>query len=449
MRLQLNDFFAKGITLSEGFRRQQLTALKQAIKNNESEISDALILDLNKSTYESWLTELGLIYAEIDNALKNLRKWMRPKSVRQPLMTFPSKSKIYPEPKGTVLIISPWNYPFMLTFCPLVGAIAAGNCAVIKPSELAPASAAAIQKIITEAFNPDYCRCITGGVDIATKLLEQKWDHIFFTGSSRVGRIVMEAASRHPAPVTLELGGKSPAIVHHDANIARAAIRIAWGKLINAGQTCIAPDYLFVHNDIIKDFTIRLAASFKMMTGDIAENEHYPVIINKANFERLCGYMRGATIAYGGQAYPDSRKISPTIILSPDKYSPVMTEEIFGPILPVMGYDDISDAARFINSKSKPLALYLFTSNKNLKKEIIKKIPFGGGCVNDTLLHISNLNLPFGGTGESGMGHYRGRHSFETFSHMKGIVERGTWIDFSVRFPPFKDNMLKLLKKLM
>ncbi|MCQ6267524.1 aldehyde dehydrogenase [Fictibacillus sp. WQ 8-8] len=442
-------YFASQETKSIEFRLEQLKKLKAGVKMHEQKIVMALALDLNKSELESYSTEIGILYKEINFTMKRLRKWAKPKKVRTALTHAGSKGYILPEPYGAVLIIAPWNYPFQLALSPLVGAIAAGNTAVIKPSELTPNVSALIADILQELYPSSYIAVAEGGVSTSQALLDQPFDYIFFTGSVRVGKVVMEAASKKLTPVTLELGGKSPTIVHEDANIRLAAKRIVFGKFMNAGQTCIAPDYLLVHTNVKAALIEAMKVTIKEFYGEQPiENSSYSKIVNGHHYNRLTGYLNDGTIIFGGEKSDDKNRIAPTLLdeVSPD--SPVMTEEIFGPIFPVMEYTSLNEAITFINSRPKPLALYLFTQDKETEHQITGRVSFGGGCINDALMHIATPYLPFGGVGESGMGNYHGKYSFETFSHSKSVLKQTNRFDFSFRYPSAK-NGLKLVKKLL
>lgn len=444
------EFFNSQQTRDLDFRIAMLKKLKAAITEKEQKILDALRHDLRKSKFEGYLIEVGGVYEELHLHIKNLKKWARPEKVGTGLKALPGKSFILREPYGVALIIAPWNYPFQLLMAPLVGAIAAGNCAVLKPAHYSEATTAVIEELITETFPREYISVFTGGRDVISALLQQRYDTIFFTGSPPLGRIVMEAAAKHLTPVTLELGGKSPCIVHEDADIPLAARRIAWGKLVNAGQTCICPDYLLVHT-AAKD---RLLEAMKDVMRDLygdnpAESPDYGRIINRQQHERLVRLLDKQNVYLGGQCDPADRYIAPTILndVSPD--SPVMQEEIFGPILPVMTYTSIDEVIDFVNARPKPLALYLFSESNNIQNEVLSKTSFGGGSVNDTLIHAGNPNLPFGGVGSSGMGSYHGRASFEAFSHRKSILKKATWIDLKMRYAPYDAKKLAMVKKLV
>lgn len=444
---QQRAFFFTQQTKAIDFRLKQLRALKQVILDYQEQIEEALWQDLHKSPEESYLTEISIVISEINHHIKRLKRWSKPKRVSSPIHLFPSSSKIIYEPLGLALIVAPWNYPFQLVMNPLVGAISAGCCAVLKPSPDAPYIAKVMEEMIKKTFDSNYITLVQGGRETNTILFEQRFDLIFFTGSPKVGKVVMKAAAEHLTPVILELGGKSPCIVDADADIAVAAKRIAWGKLINAGQTCIAPDYLFVHHSVKDELLTKIASSFKEMYGDeIKKNRFYPRIITDGAFERLTGLLKQGEIHTGGEVDASERFISPTIIdaVSPD-FS-IMQEEIFGPILPVMNFEHIDEAIDYINKHEKPLAFYYFGKNKKAK-EVLAKTSSGGACINDTLMHIVNHNLPFGGVGNSGTGSYHGHTSFLAFSNKRAVVSTPTWLDIPLKYVPFK--YFKFLKKII
>lgn len=442
-------FFQTGKTKEIDFRVNNLQLLYQAIQTNEKEIMDALQQDLNKANFESYVTEIGMVLEEISYMLKNMRGLLKAKRVRTPLAQFPSTSKIYKEPYGNVLIIAPWNYPFLLSLSPLVGAIAAGNCAIIKPSNDAPATSTMIKKLIEDTFDAGYISVVEGGREANQSLLDNKFDLIFFTGSSHVGRIVMEKAAKNLTPVVLELGGKSPCIVDETANIKVAAKRIVWGKGINAGQTCVAPDYLLVHKKIKAELIEEMKKNIRELLGDSPEeNIEFPKIINEKHFDRLRNLIDTGQVIFGGKSNEASRQIALTLMDDVGWDDPIMQEEIFGPILPILTYEDIEDVVSSINKRPKPLALYLFTGSKRMEKKIINDISYGGGCINDTLVHLATPHMGFGGVGESGMGNYHGKASIETFSHSKSVLKKSNFLDIPVRYPPY-GKKLSLLKKIM
>jgi len=443
------SYYRSGATLPIDFRISQLKKLRKAIEENETLIMEALSADLRKPAFEAFGTEIGILYAELDEHLKNLKSWSKPTTVRTGFFHFKAYSKIYNDPRGAVLIIAPWNYPFHLALLPLIGAISAGNVAAIKPSELAPAVSGVIAKIIGTLFSPEYISVWEGGVDTATGLLQQKWDLIFFTGSTSVGQKVYEAAAKNLTPVVLELGGKSPCIVHSDAQLENAAKRIAWGKVVNAGQTCVAPDYLYIHESVKEPFLERLRQCFTDMLGEIPENSpDYARIINEQHFDRLLSLMKNGTLYSGGISDRTTRYISPTILTDMKEEYDIMREEIFGPLLPVITYTDIKEVIGYINAHPKPLALYIFTTSDKIADKVIHYTSSGGGCVNDVMWHLGNKHLPLGGVGDSGMGVYHGRSSFDAFSHKKSFLHRSASVDLPLRYPPYNKVSLPTLKKL-
>lgn len=439
-------FFETEQTKHVSFRLKQLDALLHGLLTNEQQIFDALKKDLNKSEFEAFLTEFSMILEEIRFVKKKLRSWARPKKQRTPFTLFGATSWIYPEPYGVVLIISPWNYPIYLTFGPLIGAIAAGNCTIIKPSEHAPNVSRVLYEIISDLFPKDYVAVIEGNIETSKALLNEKFDYIFFTGSTHVARSVMEQAAKHLTPVTLELGGKSPCIVDETANLKLAAKRIAWGKCLNAGQTCIAPDYLLVHERVKNACIEELKTHMKnLYTDDPLSNEHWPRIINERHFERILRLIENETIIFGGRSDKSKLSIEPTLLDNVSWESPVMQEEIFGPVLPILTYSDLDEAIKRIKEKPKPLAFYLFTQNKNVQKKVLQSVSFGGGSINDTIYHIATPHLPFGGVGDSGIGKYHGKASFDTFTHYKSILKQTNLFDLPIRYPTTK-NGLKILR---
>jgi len=432
-------FFASGQTRSFAARQSALLRLREAIVRYESRLLAALKQDLNKGEFEAYSTELGLTLAELSYTLKHLRRWMKPIRKRTPLTHFGGKSFIIKEPYGVSLIIAPWNYPVQLTLVPLISAIAAGNTAVVKPSELAPHVSAVLMALIEETFEPGWVIAFEGGIEVSTTLLEQRYDKIFFTGSVAVGKVVMKAAAKHLTPVTLELGGKSPAIVHQDANLALAAKRLAFGKFTNAGQTCIAPDYIYVHSSVKHQLLQELKAAIEQLYGsEPLLNENYVHLISEKHYARLVTFMSEGELVYGGEHNLKQKAIAPAIIDGVNWQSAIMQEEIFGPLLPIMTYDSMEDVIEAINDRPKPLALYLFSESKAIQDEIIGRISFGGGCINDTIMHFGTPHLPFGGVGESGMGSYHGEESFNAFSHQKSILKQVTHFDIPFRYPNSK-----------
>jgi len=443
-------FFESGATLPLSFRKTQLKKLKQSIKQYESAILDALYADMRKPPVEAYGSEIGFLYTEIDHMLGNLRSWMRPQEVSSPLEHYPSHSKIIRSPLGLTLIIAPWNYPFQLLMGPLTGAIAGGNCAVLKPSELAPHTAAVIAQLVAATFDPAYVAVLQGdGGQVIPELMQHRFDHVFFTGSIPVGKKIMEMAVPHLTPVTLELGGKSPCVVDDRVNIKVAARRIVWGKFWNAGQTCVAPDYVLVHSRV-KDKL--LAAMQQAITGfygsDAAASPDYSRIINTKRFDVLQAYLQQGRIICGGNANRDALYISPTLMEEVAWDAPIMQEEIFGPILPVITFDTLPQAVQMMRRHPYPLSLYVFTKRAATRRLIEEQVRFGGGCINNTLVHLTNPELPFGGVGPSGSGYYHGRYSFETFTHPKGVMRTATWLDVKMKYPPFK-NKLKYIKMLV
>ena len=443
------NYFASGKTRDVAFRREALRKLRSAILMHEKELYEALRRDLNKSSFESYASEIGFVLEELRFHLKKVKKWARPRHVSSSIVSFPARARITHEPLGTVLIVAPWNYPFQLMMAPLIGAISAGNTAIVKPSEIAENTAVVMEKIINSSFEKEYIRVVTGGADVAQALLKLKFDHIFFTGSPRVGKIVMQAAARQMVPVTLELGGKSPCIVDPTAPLKLTARRIVWGKLLNAGQTCIAPDYIFVHASVKDKLIGEMKKAIQKAYGkDARQSPDYPRIITRANMERLEALLQGAEIVYGGRYDKDEKYFEPTILDHVSFDDPVMQQEIFGPIFPVITYNNAEEIINRVNSRPRPLALYVFSKNRHFCETLVENIPAGGVTVNDTLMHIVSNKLPFGGVGNSGIGKYHGYYSFQTFSNAKPVVRRGTWLDVPVRYAPY-GKKLKIIKYLM
>ena len=440
-------YFSNDETKNISFRKQQLQKLYNSIKINEKDIFNALKEDLNKSEFEAYETEIGIVYEDLKYMLKNINSFSKPKKKKTPLMHFPSTSYQYQDPYGNVLIMSPWNYPFQLTMVPLIGAIAAGNCAIIKPSNYSKATSKIINKILS-VFDDNYICVLQGGRDINQQLLEEKFDYIFFTGSPIVGKLVMEKAAKHLTPITLELGGKSPCIVDESAKIDLSAKRIIWGKLLNSGQTCVAPDYILVHEKVKDELILSMIKYINIFYGENPQqNSEYPKIINKQHFDRLCALIENSDDVYGGKSNPSTLQIAPAIINNCNFDSLVMEDELFGPILPIISFTNINEIITKINKRPKPLALYCFTTSKENENKILNNISFGGGCVNDTIVHLANSNLSFGGVGESGMGNYHGKESFYTFSHTKSILKKSLLLDINVRYAPYKKK-IKLLRKI-
>jgi len=430
------DYFATGLTRNIEFRLARLRELRDAIVRNAALIDASLKADLNKHPFETYITETGIVLAEVNHAIRHLRRWARPKRVKTPLALFAASSVLYREPYGVALVMSPWNYPFQLAIDPLVGAIAGGNCCVVKPGSYAPETAKAIAKMIAETFDPAYVTTVLGGRVENAALLDQKFDYIFFTGGTDVGRTVMAKAAVHLTPVTLELGGKSPCIIAEGADLDLAAKRIAFGKIINAGQTCVAPDYLLIRDRDKAAFVGHFRDWVKAFLGDDPlQNENYPKIVNAKHHERLRGLMAGTTAVVGG-TWNDT-KIGPTLLDGVSPEDPVMQEEIFGPLLPIIPYGTIDEAIAFIEARERPLALYLFTNDRKIEKKVLGAVRFGGGTINDTLMHFASTEIGVGGVGESGIGSYHGIRSFETFTHEKGVLRRATWIDLEIRYHPY------------
>lgn len=441
------DFFATYRTKDFDYRIEQLKKFKAAILKYETKITDALWTDLRKSNQEAYLTEISIVIGEIDNHLKNLKKWSKPQWIKTPIHLFPSKSRLLYEPLGVALIIAPWNYPFQLLLNPLVGAISAGCTAVLKASPYTPATAQVMEDLISETFDPSYIAFTQGGREVNQLLLEQRYDVIFFTGSPSLGKTVMKYAAEHLTPVVLELGGKSPCIVDAKAHVKVAAKRIAWGKLINAGQTCIAPDYIFVHQSVKSEFLQELPLAIEELYGKkVKESQFFPRIVNEQNVVRLQGLMQQGKIIYGGDVDIAQKYISPTIIDGVQPDFAIMQEEIFGPLMPILTFAQIDEVLDYVNSHEKPLAFYYFGTDADAKN-VLYKTSSGGGCVNDTIMHVANHNMPFGGVGNSGMSNYHGQESFKVFSHARAIISTPTWVDLPLKYPPF--TYFKWIKKMM
>ncbi|WP_042355819.1 aldehyde dehydrogenase [Bacillus rubiinfantis] len=439
------NFFQTDQTRDVAFRLTALETLRSAVMQYEQELMDSLRADLNKSEFEAYSTEIGFVLEELRFTIKHLASWVKPQKVKTPVTHIGSKSYIYSEPYGVALIISPWNYPFQLALAPLIGAIAAGNCAVIKPSELTPKTSEVVEKIISECFPREFVAVVLGGVGTSQALLKEHFDTIFFTGSVAVGKIIMEAAAKQLIPVTLELGGKSPCIVHEDADLRVAAKRIAWGKWTNAGQTCIAPDYLYVHEKVKDKFLQQLRAAVIELYGEEPlQNSNFTRIVSERHFQRLATFLENGVTFLGGQVNRDALRIEPTVLTKITWDDPIMEDEIFGPILPVMEYRELSEVIDGIGHHPKPLSLYIFTENGQTAEEVLSSVSFGGGCVNDTVYHFASPYLPFGGVGTSGIGSYHGKGSFDTFSHKKSILKQTTRIDIPFRYPNVKDGLKKI-----
>ena len=441
------ELFRSGKTLDIEFRISALKALKAALRKWEKPLAEALWADLHKSYEEAYLTELSIVMGEIDTHIRHLKQWAAPKRCSTPLKMFPSRSKIISEPLGSALIISPWNYPVQLLLNPLVGAISAGCTAILKPSPYVERVSKVVEQLIAETFDENYIAVVQGNRDVNSALLEQRYDIIFFTGSPSLGRKVMAAAAKNLTPVVLELGGKSPCIVDKSAKLDVVARRIAWGKSLNAGQTCIAPDYLLVHKDVKEQLIEALRREFQSLLGENPKEFHHFVrIVNDKAFDRLVGYLDGADVLFGGEHDKSERYIAPTIIDNVAPESPIMQEEIFGPIFPIVTFSETEEAIDFVNKREKPLALYYFGDNKTAK-HLLRHTSSGGACVNDTIMHIANERLPFGGVGNSGMSSYHGKESFDVFSHRRSVVTTPTWLDLPFRYMPYK--LFSLVKKLL
>lgn len=449
------EYFNSGVTNSISFRKKQLKALQDSIKKYNSEITQALHEDLNKAPFEAYVTEISIVLEEISFTLKHLSSWAKPKKVKTPIAHFPSKSMKYFDPYGVTLIMAPWNYPFQLTLAPLVGSICGGNCTFLKPSNYSPATSAIITKIITETFPEEYVAVIEGGREANTSLLQQKFDYIFFTGGVTVGKLVMEAASNYLTPISLELGGKSPCIVDETANISLAAKRIMWGKYVNAGQTCVAPDYVLVHETVKEQLITEMKKWLVTFFGnDPVHNPDFPKIITEKHFQRLSALIDNSNatngkIVVGGNTNPETRHIAPTILDSPTPDSPVMADEIFGPILPILSVKNLDEVISFVRNRPKPLALYYFTTNKQNEERIINTLSYGGGCINDVLVHLATSYMPFGGVGNSGMGSYHGKQSFITFTHEKSVLKKANWLDINLRYAPYTKEKMNIINKIL
>jgi len=442
------DFFNTNTTKSVEYRLQMLQRLKKIINANEEKILSALYNDLSKSKSEAYMSEVAMVYAELDEALKKVREWSRPQRARGTIGTFPAKNYVFSEPYGIVLIMSPWNYPFNLAIAPLIAAISAGNCAVIKCSKESKYTSNLIKEIINNTFDKKYIYCVDSDIEY-NDVIYQKYDYIFFTGSSRVGKIIMRAASENLTPVSLELGGKCPCIVDESANIKIAAKRIVWGKLLNAGQTCVSVDYVAVHNSVKEKLIKCILKEIKSRYHDALNSNTYPRIINEHHYKRLLNLIKVEKNIIGGRADEFSRKIEPTVLPEADFEDEIMKEEIFGPLLPIIEYDDIKKLIRTIKEREKPLACYVFTKYEKTARHIIKSISYGGGCVNDVVIQVSNHYVPFGGVGNSGIGSYHGKYGFDTFSHKKSVVWNETMLDLPIRYAPFNLLKFRMLKYIL
>lgn len=444
------DFFRSGGTLPIGKRKAALKKLKAIIKANETALNEAIYKDLHKSSFEAYVTEIGILYDEINTQLGSMKKWSRRKRVTTNMVNIPGRSYIQPHPYGVSLILGAWNYPYQLSLAPAINALAAGNTVILKPSEIAPHSSAAIAKLINEHFPKELFTVIEGDVEVASELLELPWDKIFFTGSPRVGKIVMKAAAEHLSDVTLELGGKSPALVSDSLSMDVAAKRIIWGKFTNCGQTCIAPDYVLVHESVMEEMLLKFKEQIEEMYQMGRADEEYGRIINDDHFDRLVGYLDHGNIYAGGHHERGDLWIEPTILTDVDEAAPVMQEEIFGPILPVISFSTWEEALEKVKSKPHPLAAYVFSNRKSEQNKASDELQFGGMTINDTMQHIANPNLPFGGVGNSGVGSYHGKWGFEAFSHYKSVQKKATWIDVPLKYPPYtawKENILRKILK--
>ncbi len=431
------------------FRKKTLQNLLENLINYEDDIVDALYKDFKKPAFEAVLTETNYVISDLKHTLKNMESWVKPKKVGASLLNFPSSDFVYSEPYGNVLILSPWNYPFQLAMCPLIAAVAAGNSVTLKPSENTPNTSLIIAKIVRETFNEKHVVAILGDAGMAEQLLKQRWNYIFFTGSVAVGRIIAQKAAENLTPITLELGGKSPCIVDQTANLKLAAKRIIWGKLINAGQTCVAPDYILVNRKVKDELVDNLKKEIRNALGENPEKSaDFARIINQKNWERQLKLIENQKLIVGGENNKLDYYLAPTLVDEPKIESQLMQEEIFGPILPIISYESKSELKKIILGYEKPLSMYVFSENKTFIDDILLNFSFGGGCVNDVIIHLVNNNLPFGGVGNSGIGAYHGKFSFDTFSHKKAIVKRGTWLDIPLRYAPY-GNKLKWIKRLL
>ncbi|MCQ0111014.1 aldehyde dehydrogenase [Zhouia sp. CL16] len=445
---QQDAFFNAQKTKDVSYRKEMLVALRNEIEINEEAICDAIYDDFKKPQFESMATETQLVLAELNLMIKRIRQWASPTRVSTNLLNFPSSDRIYKEPFGKVLIVAPWNYPFQLAIAPLIGAVAAGNTAVIKPSELTPNTSAIIAKIIKAVFPVEYVSVVEGGVEVSQKLLSFKWDYIFFTGSTAVGKIVYKSAAEHLTPVTLELGGKNPCIVDETAKINLAAKRIVWGKFINAGQTCIAPDYILVQHKVKDQLLEALKRNIEKSYGkNVEASPDFARIVNHKHYKRLISLLEDENVVFGGLTNESDNYLAPTLVNEPDLEAAIMKEEIFGPILPILSYKNEDDLTKIMGKYSKPLATYVFSTKRKFQKKIVHLNSFGGGAINDTIIHIANKDLPFGGVGDSGIGAYHGKLSFDLFSHHKSVLKKANWIDVPLRYPPYK-LPLKLAKKI-
>lgn len=447
---RLRKTFDGGSTRGLEWRATQLRQLQRLIEDNEAQILAALKSDLGKSNYEGWLGETNFVKSEIKTTLKNLKRWAKPRRVSTPMVLQPAKAKIISEPLGVVLIIAPWNYPFQLAIGPLIGAIAAGNAVIVKPSEVAPATSHAIAELMPRYLDREAIAVVEGGVSETTELLRQRFDHIFYTGNGTVGRVVMEAAAKYLTPVTLELGGKSPCIVDRDVDLGTAVKRICWGKFFNAGQTCVAPDYVLVHESVEKKFLEKMAQTIRDFYGDDPQKSgDYGRIVNERHHKRLASLLNDQKVFAGGKTDVNDKYIAPTVLTEVSPDAPVMADEIFGPILPVIPVATLDEAIQFVNQRPKPLALYIFSSNGERAERVLDLTSSGGACVNEVVNHLVPHELPFGGVGPSGMGAYHGKSSFDTFSHRKSVLDKPTYVDPALRYPPYTEQKVRWAKRLV
>ena len=445
----MKAYFESGATLDVAKRKATLRKLKATLKEWEPRLMEAIMLDLGKSRFEAYETEIGIVQAEISHTLKHLSRWAKAKRVSTPLAHFPSSSRILKQPKGLVLVMSPWNYPIQLALVPLAAAISAGCCVLLKPSRYSVNVSRVLCEMFDSYFDSRLIKVVEGGHQANSELLELRWDHIFFTGSPNVGKVVMEAASRHLTPVTLELGGKSPVIIDGSMDMALAARRLAWGKFLNAGQTCVAPDYLLIDERCKEEFKKEFEKATRKMYPGLLESPDLGRIINEKHFNRLKGLLEGQRVVFGGQCDDKSLRIAPTLLDDTDPDSPIMQEEIFGPILPMLTYRSFDEALSFIRGREKPLALYIFSKDRRHINAVQQTLTYGGGCVNDTVVHLSNPSMPFGGVGSSGMGSYHAKQGFDTFTHEKSVLRKALWLDIPVRYAPYDDRLTRLLRLLL
>lgn len=445
----MKAYFESGATLDVAKRKATLRKLKATLKEWEPRLMEAIMLDLGKSRFEAYETEIGIVQAEISHTLKHLSRWAKAKRVSTPLAHFPSSSRILKQPKGLVLVMSPWNYPIQLALVPLAAAISAGCCVLLKPSRYSVNVSRVLCEMFDSSFDSRLIKVVEGGHQANSELLELRWDHIFFTGSPNVGKVVMEAASRHLTPVTLELGGKSPVIIDGSMDMALAARRLAWGKFLNAGQTCVAPDYLLIDERCREEFKKEFEKATRKMYPGLLESPDLGRIINEKHFNRLKGLLEGQRVVFGGQCDDKLLRIAPTLLEDTDPDSPIMQEEIFGPILPMLTYRSFDEAISFIRGREKPLALYIFSKDRRHINAVQQTLTYGGGCVNDTVVHLSNPSMPFGGVGSSGMGSYHAKQGFDTFTHEKSVLRKALWLDIPVRYAPYDDRLTRLLRLLL